>query len=188
MSNLLTLKFYTFGGLPTMKVKRKYIVNLSNQFKIKALIETGTYFGQSTKYFSKNFDQVYTIELSQELHDFVKESNSKVNIKFYQGDSSEILKLIVKELPYKCTFFLDAHASGGVTVYGETVSPVKIELGILANFPYLKESLLILDDARGFDGTNSYPTIEEIKDWAKELNLGKVYKVLDMIIIEPNSN
>ena len=75
-----------------------------------------------------------------------------------------------------------------MTVYGETVSPVKIELGILANFPYLKESLLILDDARGFDGTNSYPTIEEIKDWAKELNLGNVYKVLDMIIIEPNSN
>jgi hypothetical protein len=171
-----------------MIVKRKYIANLSKKFNIKILIETGTYFGQSTKYFSKNFDQVYTIELSQKLYNFVRKINSRVNIKFYQGDSSEILKLIVKELPLKSTFFLDAHASGGVTVYGETVSPVKIELGILANFPYLKESLLILDDARGFDGTNSYPTIKEIKDWAKELNLGKVYKVLDMIIIEPISN
>jgi hypothetical protein len=170
-----------------MKVKRKYIANLSKQFNIKTLIETGTYFGQSTKYFSKNFDQVHTIELSQELHNFAKKLNSKENIKFYQGDSAEILKLIVKELPLKSTFFLDAHASGGVTVYGETVSPVKIELGILANSPHLKDSLLILDDARGFDGTNSYPTIEEIKDWAKELNLGKVYSVLDMIIVEPNN-
>jgi predicted O-methyltransferase YrrM len=65
-----------------MKVKRKYIANLSKQFNIKTLIETGTYFGQSTKYFSKKFDQVYTIELSQELHNFAKKLNSKVNIKF----------------------------------------------------------------------------------------------------------
>jgi long-subunit acyl-CoA synthetase (AMP-forming) len=83
--------------------------------------------------------------------------------------------------------FKAINKSGGVTVFGETVSPIKIELGILANFPYIKESLLIMDDARGFDGTNSYLTIEEIKSWAKELNLGKVYSVLDMIIVEPNN-
>ena len=168
-----------------MKIKRKYIKKLAIDNNLKLLIETGTYFGQSTKYFAKYFERVYTIELSEELFNYTKKHNSASNIQFYQGNSSEKLKEIINDLATSATFFLDAHASGGVTVSGEIVSPVRIELGILEKFKFLRNSLIIIDDARGFDGTNSYPSYTEIQLWAKKSNMGRVYIELDMIVIEP---
>ena len=185
INNLLNIKFHLVGGLPNMIAKRKYITKKARNFKINLLIESGTYLGQSTRYFARHFNTVYTIELSEELFNFAKKNMALQNIKFYQGNSAEILQKIVNELKTGAVFFLDAHMSGGVTVAGETATPVRIELAILENFPHLKNSILILDDARGFDGTNSYPAFEEIIIWAKKLNLGRVYSELDMIIIDP---
>jgi hypothetical protein len=152
------------------------------------MVESGTYFGQSTKYFSKIFNKVFSVELSPALYDFSSRRFSKIsNIFLYLGDSVVQLPRIILLLNQPTIFYLDAHASGGVTQQGQEPSPIKKELEIISHFEYLRNSIILLDDARGFDGSNSYPSFMEVSEWAERNELSKPYIKLDMIIIEPVS-
>ena len=183
-----TLKYRFTGNTPTTKIKRKFIYRLGQTFSCTIVVESGTYFGQSTKYFSKFFSKVFSVELSPKLYEFSSRRFSKIsNIFLYLGDSVVQLPRIVLLLNQPTIFYLDAHASGGVTQQGEEPSPIKKELEIISNFEYLRNSIILLDDARGFDGSNSYPSFMEVCEWAVRNGLSKPYIKLDMIIIEPVS-
>lgn len=183
-----TLKYRFTGNTPTTKIKRKFICRLGQTFSCAIVVESGTYFGQSTKYFSKFFDRVFSIELSLKLFDFSSLRFSKIsNIFLYLGDSVVQLPKIIYLLNQPTVFYLDAHASGGVTQQGQEPSPIKKELEIISNFEYLRNSIVLLDDARGFDGSNSYPSFMEVCEWAERNELSKPYIKLDMIVIEPVS-
>jgi len=169
-------------------VKRKFISKIGNYYGCKIMVESGTYFGQSTKYFSKIFNKVFSVELSPALYDFSSRRFSKIsNIFLYLGDSVVQLPRIILLLNQPTIFYLDAHASGGVTQQGQEPSPIKKELEIISNFKHLSNSIILLDDARGFDGSNSYPSFMEVSEWAERNELSKPYIKLDMIIIEPVS-
>ncbi len=43
------------------KIVEKEIIKLKELFNVKAVVETGTYFGVTTKFFCENFDLVYGI-------------------------------------------------------------------------------------------------------------------------------
>lgn len=183
-----TLKYRFTGNTPTTKIKRKLIYRLGQTFSCTIVVESGTYFGQSTKYFSKFFSKVFSVELSPKLYEFSSRRFSKIsNIFLYLGDSVVQLPRIILLLNQPTIFYLDAHASGGVTQQGEEPSPIKKELEIISNFEYLRNSIILLDDARGFDGSNSYPSFMEVYEWAVRNGLSKPYIKLDMIIIEPVS-
>ena len=159
---------------------------MGNDFGCRTIVESGTYFGQSTKYFSSHFDKVFSIELSDKLFTYSKKKFSKkVNIFLFQGDSAVELPKILRLLGQPTVFYLDAHASGGVTQQGQEPSPVKSELDVISEFKFLNKSLILLDDARGFDGSNSYPSFIDVCKWAEKNNLTLPYIKLDMIIIEP---
>jgi len=183
-----TIKYYITKKKPTTIVKRKFISKIGNYYGCKIMVETGTYFGQSTKYFSKIFNKVFSVELSPALYDFSSRRFSKIsNIFLYLGDSVVQLPRIILLLNQPTIFYLDAHASGGVTQQGQEPSPIKKELEIISNFKHLSNSIILLDDARGFDGSNSYPSFMEVSKWAERNELSKPYIKLDMIIIEPVS-
>jgi len=150
------------------------------------VVESGTYLGQSTKYFSKQFTKVFSVEISPKLFEFSQKRLTKIkNVFLLQGDSVDQLPKIISYLDQPTIFYLDAHASGGVTHQGLEPSPVKKELDIISNFRFLNRSIIALDDARGFDGSNSYPSFVEICKWAADNKLLQPYIHLDMIIIEP---
>jgi hypothetical protein len=183
-----TIEYYITKKKPTTIVKRKLISKIGNYYGCKIMVESGTYFGQSTKYFSKIFNKVFSVELSPALYDFSSRRFSKIsNIFLYLGDSVVQLPRIILLLNQPTIFYLDAHASGGVTQQGQEPSPIKKELEIISNFKHLSNSIILLDDARGFDGSNSYPSFMEVSEWAARNELSKPYIKLDMIIIEPVS-
>jgi hypothetical protein len=166
--------------------KRMLILKLSREKNIKTLVETGTYLGLSTKFFAKQFLKVISVELNPDLYNFnVKYLKSFDNLNLFLGDSSNILEDIINSDISESTFYLDAHASGGITSMGENPSPIKRELEILSNFSYLEKSIVIIDDARAFDGTNSYPHLNYLTEWALVNNLSKPYIALDMFVILP---
>jgi hypothetical protein len=183
-----TLEYYVTKKKPTTIVKRKFISKIGNCYGCTIVVESGTYFGQSTKYFSKFFNKVFSVELSPALYEFSSRRFSKIsNIFLFLGDSVVQLPRIIFLLNQPTIFYLDAHASGGVTQQGQEPSPIKKELEIISNFKHLSNSIVLLDDARGFDGSNSYPSFMEVCEWAEINELSKPYIKLDMIIIEPVS-
>lgn len=148
--------------LPTPHVvKQLAIKSYQNVHHADTLIETGTYLGDMTYAQRKLFKKIYTIELSKPLYEkAVKRFRKYTNIEVLQGDSGIVLGSLMKIINGKTIFWLDGHYSGGVTAKGAKESPVMQELSIILNSPY--EHVVLIDDAREFNGTNDYPQLEEL--------------------------
>lgn len=167
--------------------KRTKIKNIGKKHNIFTVIETGTYLGLSTLYFSKKFKDVHTIELDPKLFLMAKQKLDKYrNIHLELGSSDEKLSIILSKIKEPVLFFLDAHASGGITTSGIEPSPIKRELKVIEKFNMITKSVIIIDDAQGFDGTNSYPTFEYVVNWASKLNMSEPIMDNNMIVITPN--
>jgi predicted O-methyltransferase YrrM len=65
----LIFNFFRVGSVSNVR-KRKFISNQALKYDLDTIVETGTYFGHSTIYFSKKFTKVFTIEISDNLYDF----------------------------------------------------------------------------------------------------------------------
>ncbi len=146
------------------------------------LIETGTYKGDMVAAQRKNFSHVYSIELSTKLWaDAVKRFESFDNITILQGDSGSVLKDIIKILKEPAVFWLDGHYSAGETAKGDKECPIFEELDcILINNNF--KHVLLIDDARCFNGQGDYPTIEKLTEYIKSKNNQYQLEVKDDII------
>jgi hypothetical protein len=69
-------------------------------------VETGTHYGNTLKNVLSFFKEIHTIELSKKFYDrAINIFNEYKNIKFYLGDSSELLPKIVCDLNEPTIFF-----------------------------------------------------------------------------------
>ncbi len=151
---------------------KKLVSNYNEKFKI--IVETGTLFGNTTLLLTNFFDEVYTIELQEDLYKIadIKFKNNK-KIKCFQGDSPDILNKLSFEIKDNLIFFLDAHWSGdnnnvdwknslwkgyGInTAYrnnnhllSTNQNPLEEELNIIMN-NYKQELIIYIDDIDKFD-------------------------------------
>lgn len=126
--------------------------------KYTCLIETGSYKGDGAFLCSQVFNNVYSIELSKDLYEFCLEKYKNVkNIQFLNGDSCEEIKNIINKIVEKYILFLDAHGSGGDTVYhpkyGRYGTPIIQELeAIKNNIP----DIIIIDDYKDYQHLNIF--------------------------------
>src|ERR1035437_1901718 len=147
--------------------KRSILLSYKKKYGLEYFVETGTFFGDTVEFFRNKFKKVYSIELSEELAlKCSKRFENISNVKIIQGDSGEILNDIIKEISYPILFWLDGHYSSEFYVGDEYIvtaksnlnTPVEEELRtILAS---RKDHIILIDDARLFNGTNDYPTIK----------------------------
>ena len=105
------------------------------------------------------------------------------NIRVEKGDSSIALKRVVRQLSAndKVLFWLDGHYSGGNTGCGERECPIFDELAAILSERDNKDIILI-DDARCFDGTGDYPTLEEVRSFITDKAEGSEMEVNEDII------
>lgn len=85
------------------------VLPLKKQFDIKHVIETGTYKGSTTLWFSDHFDAVTTVESNETYVQTLRRTfSSRKNIKLVHGDSGALLGA---EIPSQgnVLFYLDAH-------------------------------------------------------------------------------
>jgi hypothetical protein len=167
MKNLIFLK-WNAGGKPSPPphaVKQRMIKNFINAFHYRVFVETGTYLGEMIWTVLKDFDKIYTVELSQELHaraaaifkDYPK-------VQCLQGDSGMVLHKLMRSIHEGAIFWLDGHYSGGITALGDDICPIFKELdAIINNDQY--QHLILIDDARLFiGGEQGYPSVAELRD------------------------
>lgn len=185
LSNLIlaTVMFYTikdfhswykrsFAENSPFFVKKKVLLNNCNG---NHWIETGTYFGQMTRFLSRISFQVWTIEPDLYLLENAKKISKRYqNIQFIHGTSEKTLKKLLGEVSKETknlNFWLDGHYSDGLTFKGEVDTPIKFELETIVNFKEVFSNITIfIDDVRCFEKNNGkyqdYPSLNYLVDWA----------------------
>jgi hypothetical protein len=162
-------------------LKETEIINCIKQIdpkykNIKNFVETGTYKADSTIMASKHFENVYTIEIFEQLYEESKtraKNEGITNITFYLGDSLDKLKEITPKVLDGAVFFIDAHISGHDSGWnGTTRVPIFEELDIILSNPDLGPSVFIVDDLRLWKTIKAW-------DWAHITNESIIQKFKD---------
>lgn len=153
-------------------VKRKTLV--SHAVPAANWIETGTYVGSTSKFLSKKFPQITTIEPSEH---FYKLSNSRLrkvkNIRIIFGSSEQEFEKAINMEASKLNVWLDGHFSDGGTFLGDAVSPIMQELSVISAHKHRFESIVVfVDDVRLFSRNKNmgsdYPPINFLLNWAEQ--------------------
>ena len=170
-------------NIPTYDEKRAVIKQYADEFQLKTLIETGTFLGDTVEFFKTKFKKVISIELSEELATkAIKRFENDDNVTIIKGDSGVELSHILKGVSEPFLFWLDGHYSHSCNVNGNFIvtgkgdldTPIEQELrSILSTAP---KHVILIDDARCFNGEGDYPSIKLIKKIF--LKSGKKYKVV----------
>lgn len=188
INQLLDLIKWLLNGKPVpppQLIKRIVIKKYANKYKSKILIETGTYLGDTVDYFKNNFEKIFSIELDNNLYVNAQNRFKKdKNINILKGDSGKVLPTILSGINKPVIFWLDGHYSAGITAKSDLETPIINELDAIFNNININYIILI-DDARCFNGKNDYPTIEKLKKYMLERNKYLNINIKnDIIIIE----
>ncbi len=149
---------------PPHSVKQRVLRHYARKYKLRILVETGTYYGDMVEAMKNVFQKIYSIELSHSLFIKAKERFEGVNhVHLLEGDSSIILKELMRVIEQPVLFWLDGHYSAGVTDRGVKDTPISEELDSILNADE-RRHVIIIDDAHCFGADPAYPTIDELKE------------------------
>tara|TARA_B100000683_G_scaffold177195_1_gene170722 strand:- start:23 stop:652 length:630 start_codon:yes stop_codon:yes gene_type:complete len=157
----------------------KHQILMNNNLKDSLWIETGTYYGETTKLLSKISKKTISIEADKNLF----ETSNKIlknfkNVEILNGKSEDLLdKVISKNLNFKnVCIYLDAHLCQdhlkNTKTFGNenTATPILNELEIVSKYVASFEKIVVLiDDIRLFQGKfQNYPNKNTLVNWCKE--------------------
>ena len=163
---------------PPHRIKQLAIEYYQKKYGIDVFVETGTYLGHMVSAQLKNFKRIYSIELGYDLwENAVKKFGNYDHVKILQGDSGLILKDVVLEIKEQAIFWLDGHYSAGITAKGEKDCPIFEELNAIFTSKF--NHILLIDDARCFNGEGDYPTINELAEYVLSERKGSHIEIKD---------
>jgi hypothetical protein len=169
-------------------VKQNTIKEFAAKYKSKYFIETGTLYGDMVSHAASLgiFERVYSIELSDFYFNRAKNRFRKnLVVDLRHGDSGQVLPKLLEEINDAVIFWLDGHYSGSNTATLEDVeTPVSQELVSVLEHGKRRGigHVILLDDARCFDGTKGYPVLSKLKEEIELTYLGYLVEVKDDII------
>lgn len=167
---------------PPHIVKQRCVAEYARKYKTPVLVETGTFLGDMVQAQLKNFREIYSLELGGELAYKAQQKFEKYpHVHIIQGDSATLLPELLLKINGPALFWLDGHYSGGITAKGDKETPVIEELKAILTHS-IKTHIILIDDARCFDGTHDYPTMDEIFNLVRSLNPNYICTVNDDII------
>ena len=160
-------------------IKQQVLIN--NNYDDSLWIETGTYYGETTKLLSKISKKTISIEADKELFETSKKKLKNLkNVELFNGKSEDLLdKSISENLDFKnICIYLDAHLCQdhlkNIKTYGceDTATPILQELEIIKKYYGKFEKFnVLIDDIRLFYGNfQNYPDKNILVDWCKENN------------------
>jgi hypothetical protein len=166
---------------PPHALKQLVVKTYQRKYGCHTLVETGTYMGAMVDAQIPNFKTIYSIEIDHGLwaaqHERFK---GRPSVHIIEGDSGVMLRTIIPQLDAAAVFWLDGHYSGTGTGKGSKECPIYEELNVIFESPY--NHILLIDDARCFNGTSDYPTIEELFDFVRSRRPGAKMEVENDII------
>ena len=147
--------------------------DFARRLDLKAAVETGTYLGDTAAMLRTIFQEVWTIELSEELHARAQQRHASVaGLHFLLGSSADLLPKLVAEIGQPAVFWLDGHwtdSKAGPTAGEEKQCPVLEEIAAIDAYSGSERSCILIDDARLFLGPPGEPYRRE--DWPSFLEV-----------------
>lgn len=169
---------------PPHLVKQRAIRLFAGRFRLPVFVETGTYRGEMVEAVRGDFERVYSIELGAELYRRARERFAgDERIVLLQGDSGEILGDLLRKVDRPCLFWLDSHFSDADTARSGLITPVLRELEHIFRHELAGRHVILIDDARLFNGEDDYPTLETVKALAENAGFESIDVRDDMIRI-----
>jgi len=149
---------------PPHIVKQLTIKEYAEKYKTSIFVETGTYLGDMVCAMKDYFNQIYSIELSNEFYEMAKKRFAgEKKIQLIHGDSGTELKKIIDTIDRPALFWLDGHYSGGATAQGDIDTPILSELTHI--FSSDRPHVVIIDDAHCFGIDPAYPSKDELREF-----------------------
>jgi hypothetical protein len=174
------------AGPPPHFVKLGVLRSYARRFDLQVLVETGTYLGDTVAALRDDFRSIITIELDAGLAQAAaRRFQGDGRIKVLEGDSGILLPRVLERLQSPALFWLDAHYSGGVTA-GSEANPILRELRCVMTSD-LRGHVILIDDARLFDGTDGYPTLSHVRRLVSEYEAWEMSVAEDIIRIHAQS-
>jgi hypothetical protein len=174
--------------VPPHLIKQRTLLAYSKMYKLRVLVESGTYHGDMVEAMKHFFDRIYSIELDKDLYCKAKKRFRRAShIEIIHGDSGSVLKDVLGRVDQPGLFWLDSHYSGGETARAEKDTPIYEELNhILRNRD--KPHVIVIDDAHMFGTDPAYRTIEELKQYIYSIRSNvEIFIWDDSIRITPKS-
>jgi hypothetical protein len=170
---------------PPHSYKQLLVKRYAKKYELRTLVETGTLHGHMVEASARYFDHILSVELGDALHQAASDRFAdRSHIKILHGDSADQIPQILEELTGPALFWLDAHFSGGVTV-GEGANPLENEVIAILSAAE-RGHVILMDDVRKFDGTDGYPTTDQLQELVKEARPDLRFSVnADIARIEP---
>lgn len=173
---------------PPAVYKQAIVGHIQKKSNNPLLIETGTFMGDMVFANLNNFKKIYSIEIQPAIHQEAKKRFSPyTHVELLLGNSPGLLKKILESKNTPAIFWLDSHYSGGVTGKSDKDTPIIEELSLIFN-KIDRNDIILIDDARYFNGTNDYPTIEGLHAFVKEFDPSLHVNVKNDIIAVSYSN
>jgi len=156
-------------------VKQHAIAEYARKYDLHVLIETGMNYAHMIYVNLGYFREIYSIELDKSRVESARRKfGDRRDIHVLEGDSGAVLPELISTLKEPALFWLDGHDF-------DITTPVKQELDAIYKHP-IKTHVLLIDDARWFDGRTQYPTMEELREKAARDYPGHTVEVKDDII------
>ena len=142
-------------------LKQIAVREYGERFRLRTLVETGTYYGEMVAAMKRNFDRIYSIEFVPELAARAQRMFAREpHIKIFCGDSRVVMPEVLKLLTGPALFWLDAGYYGWVGKVGDQ-QRLSAELEMILSHPF--SHVILLDDARGLTGRDGIPSVSEVK-------------------------
>ena len=157
----------------------KHQVLIGKNLSDSLWIETGTYYGETTKLLSKISKKTISIEADKNLFELSKKRLKKLkNVELFNGKSEDLLEKLMSENTHfkNICIYLDAHLCQdhlkNTKTFGseDNATPVLRELEIVKKYLGKFEKInVLIDDIRLFHGSfQNYPDKSILVEWCKE--------------------
>ncbi len=160
---------------PPEPVKHRNLLEIARANDLKVLVETGTYHADTLYALRNDFDELHSVELSDDYYSLSKfRLSGYSHIHLHHGDSAKVLPIIVNTLNRPALFWLDAHY--GVyrdhgAAEGVAYAPVLQELEHIFKNGISLRHCVAIDDAHYFGSDKNYPTIDEVRQFFAVKNM-----------------
>jgi hypothetical protein len=149
---------------PPSAVKRLVLRAYAQHFRSAVFVETGTHRGDTVAAVRPLVARVDTIEIEPAKVAAAKRRFAGDHaIRILEGDSGKLLPKVLADLTQPALFWLDGHFMGTGSGDPEHHTPISVELDAVLDHP-VRNHVILIDDARLFDGTNDYPRLDDLRN------------------------
>ncbi|HEX7288421.1 MAG TPA: hypothetical protein VF532_19710 [Candidatus Angelobacter sp.] len=168
-------------------LKQRTVRDYAQSYGLRVLVETGTYYGEMVAAMKSRFDEIHSVEFDSRLAKRAqKKFARRPHIHIVEGDSQQVVPELLKRLNRPALFWLDAGYYGWAGLQGDKQRLTTELEAILGH--RIREHVILMDDARGLNGQNGAPTVEQLKQRIEAAYPGREVSVKhDILRVTPKA-